>query len=214
MKLSSILLVALSLLLTTPASAQTRLSVMGGLNTASVNLDTEAHPNPTIQPVTRVSGGLAATFPVTEGFGIQLGGMYSQKGGGLDMEDGATSSIEFDYVEFTLLGRVGFPLSGERLTAHLVAGPALAWQLSCGLAAMGEGASANTDCADHGLIAKDYDIGLAGGGGIGIGLTDRLQVTLGALYTYGLSNIDDSDSSDTLNNRALTFRTGFEFPLG
>lgn len=214
MKLSSILLIALFLLLTTPVSAQTRLSVMGGVNTASVTLDTEAHPNPTIQPVTRWSGGLAATLPVSERFGIQLGGMYSEKGGGLDMEDGATSSLEFDYVEFTFMGRVGFPLSGERVTAHLMAGPALAWQLSCQLALTGDGASTDTDCAEHGLVARDYDVGLAGGGGIGIGLTGRLHATLGVLYTYGLSNIDDSDGSDTLTNRALTFRTGFEFPIG
>lgn len=214
MKWLSTLLLAIPLLSTTPASAQTRLSVMGGLNSASVNLDTEAHPDANIQPVTRMSHGLAVTFPTSERFGIQLGGMYSQKGGSMELPDGATSGIEFDYIEFTLLGRAGFPLSGERVTAHLVAGPALAWQASCRVGVMGGGQSTGTDCAEHGLIAKDYDIGLAGGGGIGIGLAGRLHATLGVLYTYGLSDVDDSEGSDTLNNRALTFRAGFDFPIG
>ena len=218
MKRLSMLLVAASFLLTTPVSAQTRLSVMGGLNNATINFDTDVSPTPSYQPVTRVSGGLAATFPVSKQFGIQLGGMYSQKGGSLELIDaGATSSIEFDYIEFTLLGRVGFPLSGERVTAHLMAGPALAWQSSCKVAAMGEGHEEHvvpSDCRNHGLMAKDYDIGLAGGGGIGIGLTNQLEATLGVLYTHGLSNIDNTGSPDTLNNRALTFRAGFDFLIG
>ena len=214
MKWPSILLIAISLLVTTPASAQTRLSLMSGLNSTSVNLDTEAHPGSSVQPVTRMSHGLAVTVPTSERFGIQLGGMYSQKGGSMESMDGATSAIEFDYIEFTLLGRVGFPLSGERVTAHLMAGPALAWQASCQVAVIGDGQSMSTDCSEHGLIAKNYDVGLAGGGGIGFGLTGQLHATLGVLYTYGLSNIDDSGGSGTLNNRALSFRAGFDFPIG
>ena len=253
MKWSSTLLVAVSLLPATPVSAQTTISLMGGLNTASIDLETDAHPASSIQPVTRMSVGLAATFPTSERFGIQLGGTYSQKGGGLEaQEDGATisSSIKFDYIEVTLLARMRFPLSGERVTAHLLAGPALGLQSSCQLAmsmppfplsgervtahllagpALGLQSScqlamsgrqgtvevtSSSSCDEHYLVAKDYDIGLAGGGGIGIGLTDQLQVTLGLLYTHGLSNIDDTGSAGTLRNRALTLRAGFDFPIG
>ena len=214
MKWPSFLLIAVSLLVTTPVSAQTRLSVMGGLNSASVDLDTEAHPGASIQPVTRPSYGLAVTFPTSDRFGIQLGGMYSQKGGSMELPDGGTSGIEFDYIEFTLLGRLGFPLSGERVTAHLMAGPALARQASCRVAVLGDGQSMGTDCSEHGLIAKDYDIGLAGGGGIGIGLAGQLHATLGVLYTHGLSDVDDSEGPDTLSNRALTFRAGFDLLIG
>ena len=221
MKWSSTLLVAVSLLPTTPVSAQTTISLMGGLNTASIDLETDAHPASSIQPVTRMSVGLAATFPTSERFGIQLGGTYSQKGGGLEaQEDGATisSSIKFDYIEVTLLARMRFPLSGERVTAHLLAGPALGLQSSCQLAMSGRQGTvevtSSISCDEHDLVAKDYDIGLAGGGGIGIGLTDQLQMTLGLLYTYGLSNIDDTGSANTLRNRALTLRAGFDFPIG
>ena len=92
---------------------------------------------PNLQSVSRMSIGLAATIPISERVGIQLGGAYSQKGGSLEVqEDGATiaSDIEFDYIELTVLARVGLPLSGDRVSAHLLVGPALAFQSSCQVA--------------------------------------------------------------------------------
>ena len=70
------------------------------------------------------------------------------------------------------------------------------------------------NCNELELESKHYDAGLAGGGGIGIGLTDKVKVTLGLLYTYGLFNIDDTGSADTLKTRALTLRAGLDFPIG
>ena len=218
---SPLLLTGLLLVPATPAAGQTLLSLMGGINVASLEVDSSDPLVPNLQSVSRMSIGLAATIPTSERVGIQLGGAYSQKGGSLEVqEDGATiaSDIEFDYIELTVLARVGLPLSGDRVSAHLLVGPALAFQSSCQVAIsarLGTVRITNTgSCSELELESKYYDAGLAGGGGIGIGLTDKVKVTLGLLYTYGLFNIDDTGGADTLKTRALTLRAGLDFPIG
>ena len=47
----------------------------------------------------------------------------------------AESRIELDYLEFTALGRLRFPLAGDRLSLHLLTGPAVAVETGCGLSA-------------------------------------------------------------------------------
>ena len=129
-------LVPVFLVLGTSAHAQTTISFTGGMNLASLNLDTDDAFVPNLQSVTRLSFGIAATIPASDRFGLQLGGSYSQKGGSLSVvEQGVTvsSDIEMDYVELTVLAKL--PLSsGELVSAHLLAGPALALQSSCGSA--------------------------------------------------------------------------------
>ena len=134
---SPLLLTRLLLVPATPAAGQTLLSLTGGINVASLEVDSSDPLVPNLQSVSRMSIGLAATIPISERVGIQLGGAYSQKGGSLEVqEDGATiaSDIEFDYIELTVLARVGLPLSGDRVSAHLLVGPALAFQSSCQVA--------------------------------------------------------------------------------
>ena len=218
---SPLLLTGLLLVPATPAAGQTSLSLTGGINVASLEVDSSDPLVPNLQSVSRMSIGLAATIPISERVGIQLGGAYSQKGGSLEVqEDGATiaSDIEFDYIELTALARVGLPLSGDRVSAHLLVGPALGFQSSCQVAIsarLGTVEVTNTGrCDELELESKHYDVGLAGGGGIGIGLTDKVKVTLGLLYTYGLFNIDDTGGADTLKTRTLTLRAGLDFPIG
>ena len=74
-------LIPLFLVLGTPVSAQTTVSLMGGLNSATLDWDADVVPAWFFLSVKRMSVGLAATFPVSGRFGIQLGGTYSQKGG-------------------------------------------------------------------------------------------------------------------------------------
>ena len=209
-----------------PVSAQTTVSVMGGLNRASLDDDIDDAVLTSVwRSVKRISVGVAATIPVSGRFGIQLGGTYSQKGGRLDvermlesMEDSQGVLIvdgraETSYLELALLARMGFPLSGGRASSHLLAGPVLAWLPSCRWQNITFGNSYRCD-----VIAfdpKKYDVGVAGGGGIEIGLTDTLDVGVGILYTLGLLDISkNAPVSFERKNRTLTLRAGLSFPIG
>lgn len=218
-----------------PARAQTTLSLTGGVSLTSLNTDFDGALAPDIESLTGMSVGLAATIPVTDRFGVQLGGRYVQKGGSLDllgmmmgmfgrlegMEQVTSLETDFrmDYVEFSALARVGFPLSGDRMSGHLLAGPALGLQSSCevGVRISEPGfpeADVNMDCEEFGPIFKGkLDLGLAGGAGIDIGLTDSIDAHLGLLYTLGLSNVLDDDD-ETMKHRAFTIRAGLAIPVG
>ena len=173
--LSFSVLALLSLVPGIPVSAQTTVSVMGGLNSASLDVDGASVDDPVVfQSVKRMSVGLAATFPISGRFAIQLGGTYSQKGGRLDVErmleilDRGTGigisdfKPEISYLELALLARMGFPLPGERTSGHLLAGPVFASQTSCREGVFGY------RCDNIPFNPKKYDMGVAGGAGIGV----------------------------------------------
>ncbi len=235
--LGSMLLTAVVLTLgATPVRGQTTLSLTGGVNITSLDTDSDGTRSPGFESLTRMSIGLAATLPVSDRFGLQLGGSYAQKGGRLDvlrlmeivgdllsgfeeMPPGGSLDIDYemDYVELSVLARVGFPLSGDRVSGHLLAGPALGLQSSCeGVVrisgpdrpALDPGAG----CDEAGLDFRKIDVGLAGGAGIDIGLTDAFDAHVGLLYTLGLSHISD-DLSGSVKHRALTIRAGLGVPI-
>ena len=217
------LLATILLLLTgTPALGQVSLAVTGGVNIASMDISTDDDFLPDFQSVTRLSIGLAANIPASDGWGLQLGASYSQKGGRFDVSEQGVSveaQVETDYLEFTVLGRAQFPVSGDRVSAHLLAGPALAWEASCqftGKATGPDGSSfeVTEDCdGAAGPATSTYDFGLAGGGGLEIKFLDTLGMSFGLLYTYGLLDLDKSDS-DSLKQRALSLRAGLVYSIG
>lgn len=221
-KLSHLLIAAPFLLLSpAPTAAQVKLGVTGGLNLASVDVSSESAFVPDFESVTRFSLGLSATIPVSETWGVQLAGGYSQKGAmSAFTEEGADveSTLKMDYIELAVLGMLNLPLSGERVSAHLVAGPALALESSCDVSAkatfMGTDFEINEGCDDGDVIDRsNFDLGLAAGGGIEIGLSDALGVSLGVLYTFGLLDIDKEDS-DSLKHRVLSVRVGLVYSVG
>ena len=234
--LSTLLTAGFLTLDATPVRAQATLSLTGGVNRTSLSTDADGASS-VFESLTRMSIGLAATLPVSERFGLQLGGRYAQKGGRLDvlgvlgmmgdmfggfdeMPPGASfdADYEMDYVELSALARVGFPLSGDRVSGHLLAGPALGLQSSCAgvvrLSGLEEPpVNVSSDCDEAGLDFRTIDFGLAGGAGIDIGLTDSVDVHLGLLYTLGLSNVFE-DFGGSAKHRALTIRTGLVLPIG
>lgn len=202
-----------------PASAQISVSMMGGANLASMDVSSDIFSPPAPETVIRASLGVAATFPLAKHFGIQLGGGYSQRGSNTQFtEDGATgeSLIEVDYAELTALGRLAIPLYGNRLSAHLLAGPALAYEASCdatlSTTAQDRSLSTSQPCGDD-LDRPSYDFGLVGGGGLDIGLTSALDLNFGALYNYGLQDLDNADEASVMH-RVLTLRAGLSYTIG
>ena len=142
--------------------------------------------------------------------GLHLGAGYSQKGFAASAF-GADVTTEIDYLELTVLA--GMPLSlGERSSVQLLAGPALAFKLSCGVSATFMGESLSGDCGDDG--PKSMDMGLAGGARLEIGLSETMGLSVGALYNLGLLNMDDSGGSGTVKSRVMTLQAGFVFSGG
>ena len=186
-----------------PASGQTTLTVTGGLNTASVSL---SEGNEAIESVTRMAMGLSAGIPVSEGWRVQLGATYSQKGFGIGIAE-----VGIDYIEFTGLLDRPLPL-GDRASLHLVAGPALGIRMFCKETVSIRGEERSEDCDGYGL--KAFDFGVAGGAEAEIGLSDRLALSVGALYCLGLLDASDGESDGFLKNRTLTLRVGVVFPIG
>ena len=210
---------------TAPGSAQATLSLTGG-----VNLSTLAADAPSARDVwhseslARMSIGLAATVPASKHVGIQVGVAYAQKGGrlsGLDNRQLVTVDMALDYFEFTLLAVPTLPLSSwERASVRFFAGPTLASRLSCDFDASGwlgaEHVVAAGSC-DGGPdeIEAAMDLGVALGGGIAVGVTDRADVNVDLLYTLGLIPVGGGDRYwSGPRHRVLTLRAGMAVPIG
>ena len=189
------------------AMAQTKLTVAGGMNLASVTAEAEGL---TPESVTRLALGASIGIPMSERWGLHLGAGYSQKGFGLDAF-GASVTTEIDYLEITALAGVPFSIS-ESASVHLLAGPALAFKLSCQVSATFLGEEIDEDCGDDG--PKAMDLGLVGGARLEFGLSEKMGISVGALYNLGLLNMDDSGSDETLKSRVMSLQAGIVYSIG
>ena len=205
-RLPSILLAAGLLLPASNASAQTTLSLHGGLNLAI--LTNEARD--TLLPfsylrVAKPHFGLSATFRLTppervNSLGVQLSGSYA--GRGADVQGLSGSALSLNYLEVAALIDVRVPLVIEPLAVHIQAGPTLGWLMSC---------ERENPCSDGEFNSMDF--GLALGGNLEIGLTDKMGIMAGFLYNSGLTYADGGDEPFR-KNRSLALRGGILFPIG
>ena len=190
------------------AAAQTSLTVAGGLNLASVTMEAEGL---SISPesVTRLAIGASLEMPLSERFGLHLGGAYSQKGFAINAF-GAEASTEIDYLEFTALGGMPFSVS-DRATLHLLAGPALALKVSCGVSASFMGENLSEDCEDG---PKSMDLGLMSGARLEFGISEKMGLSVGALYNLGLTNMDEGGDAESIKSRVMTLQAGVVYSIG
>ncbi len=218
---TSLLAIVLLLLVRMPVAGQTSLALTGGVNIASVDVGDDSRLVPDFQSVTRNSLGLAADFPLSESWGLQLGGRYSQKGGRADFtEDGldGESTIELDYLEFTALGRLRLPLAGDHVFVQLLTGPAVAVDASCEVSfrvtdGTGTVLQATEGCdQDDDIKRSVVDLGWALGGSLEIGITENLSAHPSLLYIHGIVDIDSSGSA-SMKHRVLTPRIGLAYAI-
>lgn len=213
---TSLLAGAMFLLPGKPASAQNTLGLLGGVTIASLDVsardiieDTEA--------LKRMSVGLSLSVPVGSLLGLQFGASMAQKGGSLLARDtiaGGESRIRANYFELMALARVGIPLLGRFVSAHLVGGPALGIETSCDVVLFSdEEDTAEEESADCEDDRDTNDYGLAAGGGVEVWLSDRLGVTLGVLLTRGLADLGIVED-EGVRNRTLTLRGGLVLSIG
>ena len=216
-----VLAIAPLLLPVTPALGQTVVALTGGWNLASLAIEIrgdDASP----RSITRHSIGLAATIPMSERLGLYLGGTYSEKGAAV--RDRALGfgflfqgALEIDYLELSVLGMAKVLESDDGVVLHVLAGPAVATQASCKwytkLTSEDETArERRTDCPDN--TASSFDFGVAGGGLLEMWISDRLGISLSALHTRGLLDIDEGSEDYTMRNRTWSLRTGILFSIG
>ncbi len=208
-----------------PVLAQTTLSLTGGLNRTTMVADPPDRAVWRSESLTRMSVGLAATFPASEHLGLQVGVAYSQKGGrlsGLDGDTFVTTELALDYFEFSLLAVPTFPLSSwERSSVRFFVGPTLASRVDCDFNASGwlateqVTAAGSCDAGGRDEIEAAMDLGVVVGGGIAVGVTERAGVSIDLLYTLGLIPVGGGDSYwSGPRQRVLTFRTGIALPVG
>ena len=149
--------------------------------------------------------------------GVQLEALYSQKGGNAPAIEG-TGGVRLSYLEVPLLLRATLPHADARvMRPYLLAGPAVAFRLTCELAAEVDGQQTRLDCDDPifggEANTKPVDVGMVFGGGTAIGL-GRAALQLEARYALGLSSIDDTPARTDVKNRALSLLIGIAYTLG
>jgi opacity protein-like surface antigen len=196
-----ILLPCLLLALLHPAGAaaqETAVGVKGGLNIASLELDAAGFD---VSPDSRPGfvAGVFVRHDLRDRFGVQVEGLYTQKGAKLD-EFGVDIDLRIDYLEIPVLARVGIQASDEA-SVHFVAGPAFAFKVHDTLEVEDIGFGFDD------IAMKSWDAGIAIGGGV----TFR-NLVVDVRYTIGLVNINDDDVAEDLldvKNRALSFTVGW-----
>lgn len=206
-------MIATALTATTVASAQSlppvRLGVMGGASFATLGGEDVDDADTR----TGFSGGASLTIPLRGRLSLEVNALYSQKGAkGSD----ASESLIFklDYLELPVLLRYDF--TGERVRPFASAGVSFAYRTSCKARGSTEGFTAEFDCDDFaddpefGLDVNTWDTGVAFGGGLDFPLANDRLFTVGARYTYGLSDVV---KLFTVRNRALLVYAGFSIPL-
>jgi len=162
--------------------------------------------------------GIGLGLAIVGNWGIQLNVSDSRKGG--DISDPRMKATwKHDYLEVSLLADVALDLGeGDRARLHLLAGPALARKKSCQVTAKVGGRTVrDEDCTDRQRWKpfKDHDYGVVGGAEVEFRLSDRLGANLGALYTYGLLDLNDRpDWGYVEKNRNLTLRAGLQASIG
>lgn len=123
--------------------------------------------------------------------GIQVEGMYSQKGG---------KGILMHYLEFPALARVNVPMGS--LGVHFLAGPVFAFR---------------QNCSDCNIPIKTLDIEGLLGGGIDVGMGSGI-ISVEARYAKSLSGINDSTSPPTdeldIKNQGFGITLGYSRQFG
>lgn len=166
---------------------------------------------------------LGLSTPIVRVGRVQLRaeGYYHQKGArdvtefqGL-LAAGERAEFGIDYVELPVLLRVELPGLGQRVFPYVQGGPALAWNLECGVAVASESGSPETACDDLSgenleRTVRDFETGLVVGGGFQMPVFGVGAITLDGRYTHGLSRLaEDSD----IHNRAVSLMLGYSFAL-
>lgn len=151
-----------------------------------------------------VAGGFV-TWPVGERFGVQLEGLFTQKGAAFD-QAGITGTTKLDYFEVPLLFVASTaPLHSKGTSLQFFGGPSIAFKVSAKGTGSFEGETTDVDIPDEAI--EGVDLGVVVGAGVTFG-----HLLIEGRYTVGLSNINGDTSDPTkVKNRSLAVLAGVRF---
>ncbi|WP_419936800.1 porin family protein [Candidatus Palauibacter sp.] len=227
-----------------PLGAQTTIGLRGGIGAATLSGDESVARRASAFKETRygIVSGIDAGIPLSGGLGVRIGMGLAQKGGGADVPPSITvgrtlaeAMAELDYLQFSTLLRLSADAQEGSLNFGLLAGPYLAFNLSCNVAVTTHetqntrppvppgipnrvpsgrtrmAADTGVACGEDGVSeVTSSDFGLAFGAGFEVKLSDSLGLGFELIYAMGLSEIDDAGN----RNRQVTFQSGLVFAIG
>ena len=181
-----------------PIFGQTTIAFQGGLNRATIGgLDVDER---FIDARIGIKVGASATIPIQERFGLQLGGNYVQKG---FVNNESDATLNFDYIELSGLSIVKLVPPGGSASIYMLAGPAVAYNLKCQYV---DDWVNEEDCKDE---IKDLDLGITGGIGTEIAISERMIFSVELLYTLGLLSLSENEvDTYDIKNRSITLQVG------
>jgi hypothetical protein len=190
----------LLLLLGGEASAQdVSWGVKGGVNFATLSVDTD--PGPSFKyRIGLVAGGFF-TWPVASHLDIQPEALFSQQGATLDVTD-VEPVIEIDSLATPVLVRYKLRPTGRGLV--IFGGPSFGFKLTAKARATISGTTTTDDIGDD---IKGVDYGLVFGAGWEAG-----RLTIDGRYNWGLSGIATDESvGEKTTNRVIAVMAGIRF---
>lgn len=152
--------------------------------------------------------GVVAMYRATPIFSIESGVHYVVKG---VAEEGGDGEVRATYLEIPLLARVAFDIQGTSIRPVVMAGAAVAYNISCDF----EEDGVETDCDDdEEFPLKGLDFGLTGGVGVDYAISGVI-LTPYVRYTQGLTDIPDFEGLDlNIRNNSIQIGLTGRIPLG
>lgn len=170
----------------------TTFGVKAGVNAANLKFDDSADVE--TKTLWGAVGGLFAGMQINDNVGVQIEGLFSQKGAKED-SPGNTGKMKLTYIDVPILLRVG-PTSTNETHFHVFTGP----QLSFNTKAEQEFDGQTIDVKDD---VESMDFGWVLGAGV-----ERGRVNLDARYALGLKNIATDSTDSTVKNRVFSVTVG------
>jgi hypothetical protein len=198
-------LAALFLAGTTTVAAQSpTLGLLGGLTSSEVTVDAE-DISVTLDSRTGFAAGLSARFPLSPMLGLEIDGIYAEKGFKIS-DEGDSAELKLTYIDVPVL--LNYQLGSGQARPFLLGGGSVSFQAGCSVGATSGDISASAECDEVvEMEQKSLDLGLTVGAGIGF---NRFSVQ--ARYTMGMADIfDDNDDSVTSKNKTIFLLAGFTF---
>lgn len=204
-----------------PIFGQTTIGIQGGMSRATIGGEDASEEGVDMGARTGIKVGVSATIPILEGFSLQLGSNYVQKGSQVDIDDdffdidNFSVGLNLDYIEFSGLGIAKLAQPGGPASIYVLAGPAVAFNVKCGgVVAIGDedgSATIKVDCDDADIKTRSVDFGITGGIGTEMMISEGMTFSVELLYTLGVKSVSEDDD---IKNRAIALQIGVGFPAG
>lgn len=192
------------------------IGVMAGANYGKVTSDPESSEFTLDYKVGFLAGGFLG-IAVNDVFSVEPQAFFDQKGtklSGTGSNSSIEGSVKVRYIEVPVLGKFWIPVSDSQVRPFIFAGPYAAFKVSCSVDGAAFGGT-STDCDKTSEIKlKSTDFGATGGAGLEF-KAGKQVVRVDARYDFGLTNINDTSSSDNtkIKTRSFAGTVGVGFPL-